>query len=582
MSTNTTSSLLQSKFTKDFISKSLEFIVEEVSKSVKQTITNRILEYTVETAKKCSFLKTILHKENLPIDKIYFPLKVQSFNQVIATNKIKDLFAGNNRVVLEGKGGSGKTTFIRYCYINSVKSNFKIPVLLNLRDFNLIDLSENKKKKDIINNIFYKETISLLLFNKIGISSDVISKMFDSGRFLFILDGYDELDYKIKNYILKDIEEFIISFSKNNYLITTRPYTDATRLTNFTYFEICGLDEKTEIEPFIKQQLFNNSELAENIISTLRLSSSKKYLPLLSNPLFLLLFINSFESYPKLPPKKSSFYWQVFDALFEKHETFSKSGYRRNKLSELKREDFEFVLNSFSFASYFQSQFSFNQMYFEKVLREIKKKYKTKFEPTDFVEDLKVTLSIIVEEGNELSFVHRTLQEYFTARYLSFLDEKDKHSFFRKLASKQIREISHTFLLELISELYPIEYSKYYLTEHIKAFFKTFDATFSSRHPTIGDSTSSVRCFENLWQLLSFSKDICELASDFIRHNQTNYNQGSQVLLVAKEKEDMLLATNMLILYRNQDNFLERIDEHFKRVSETNQPFIDFALYPTR
>lgn len=572
-------SILSTTTAKNFVSKSLDSIVENVSTKIKQTIQNRITEYTVETARKCSFLKTILHKENISIDKIYFPLKIKSYNNVIVPRKVNDLFSDGNRIVIEGKGGSGKTTLIRYFYINSVKSNYKIPVLLNLRDFNLIDLSENKKKKEIINNTFFKETVSHLLFNKIGINSEIIIRMFDTGKFLFILDGYDELNYNIKSYILKDIEEFIVRFAKNNYLITTRPYTDATRLTDFITYEICGLDEEKEIGPFVMQQLFKNKDLADSIISTLRLSSSKTYLPLLANPLFLILFINSFESYPKLPPKKSSFYWQVFDALFEKHETFSKSGYRRPKLSGLKREEFEFVLNSFSFVSYFQSQFNFGQVYIEKTLREIRKVYKTKFEPTDFIEDLKVTLSIIIEDGSDLSFIHRTLQEYFTTRYLSTLNEKDKHKFFKKLAYKQTRETNHTFLLELISELYPNEFSQYYIPEHIKAFMEIFDSIFTSQRPTISDCMSSIKTFENLLELITYSKDINNIFNAFLKFNQTNYDQSNRSLFTTDNKTDIQAAIKMLIVYRNKEKLLEEIDEYFKRISENNQPFIDFALY---
>lgn len=577
--TKLTSSILSSTIAKNFITKSFDNVVNEVSAQVKQTIQNRIIEYTVETARKCSHLKTILHKENIAIDKIYFPLKLQSYSNNIAPTKTKDLFKENNRIVIEGKGGSGKTTFIKYFYINAVKSSFKIPVLLNLRDFNLIDFSENRKKKEIINNIFFKEIVSHLLFNKIGINSNIIIQMFDSGKLLFILDGYDELSYNIKSYVLKDIEEFIVRFPKNNYIITTRPYTDATRLTNFTTYEICGLDEKNEIDSFIKQQLFKNIDLSDSIISALKLNSSKKYLPLLTNPLFLILFINSFESYPKLPPKKSSFYWQVFDALFEKHETFSKSGYRRPKLSELKREEFEFILNSFSFVSYFQSKFNFDTIYLEKTLREIRKTYKIKFEPTDFIEDLKVTLTILIEDGTELSFIHRTLQEYFTTKFLSTLNEKDKHKFFKKLAHKQVKEISHTFLLELISELYPNEFSQYYLPEHIKIFLEIFDSTFTSSLPTIKDCTNSLKSFENFTELISFSKVINEVYNSFLKHNQTNYNQGNQILYVTKDKTDIQLAINMLILHRNKEKLLDKIEEYLKNISDNNQPFIDFALY---
>jgi predicted NACHT family NTPase len=574
-----TKSILSTTSAKNFITKSLDNAVENVTDKLKQTIQNRIIEYTVETARKCSYIKTILHKENISINKIYFPLKLKSETTQFLPSKVKDLFAENNKITIVGKGGCGKTTFIKYIYINSVKTNFKIPILLNLRDFNLIDLAENKKKKEIINNIFYKEVLSHLLFNKIGVSSDAIIQMFDSGKFLFILDGYDELNYNIKSYVLKDIEDFILRFSKNNYLITTRPYTDATNLSNFTSYEICGLDLQSEIKPFILQQLFKNTELANSIVEALKLSSSNQYLPLLTNPLFLILFLNSFESYPKLPPKKSTFYWQVFDALFEKHETFSKSGYRRPKISELKREDFEFVLNGFSFISYFHSKFNFDQLYIEKTLREIKKTYNKVFEPTDFLEDLKITLSILIEDGNDLSFIHRTLQEYFTARYLGVLNENGKHSFFKKLAHKQINESSHNFLLELISELYPSEYSQYYLPEHMLIFLEKFDYTFTSENLTSEDCNNTLSAFKNLKELVYFSKDISYMFNLSLEHNKNNYSQSKADLISKKCNNLTDDIVKMLIMYRNKENLKEKIEMHFKRITENNLPFIDFALY---
>lgn len=299
-----------------------------------------------------------------------------------------------------------------------------------------------------------------------------IIEMFDSGKFLFILDGYDEIFQNIKEYILKDIEDFIVRFPKNNYLITTRPYTDVTRLVSFTNFEICGLDPDLEINPFIIKQLFNNKALADSIIVTLQESSSKKYIPLLTNPLFLILFLNSYESYPKLPPKKSTFYWRVFDAVYEKHETYSKGGYRRPKVSELNREKFEFVLNSFSLVSYFQGKFNFDEPYLEATLRVIKKEYELSFESNNFIEDLKITLSLLIEDGNTLSFSHRTLQEYFTAKYLNTLDEVEKFEFLKRLACQQIANQNHTFLLELISELYPSEYGKYFIPEYINPSYR--------------------------------------------------------------------------------------------------------------
>ena len=66
--------------------------------------------------------------------------------------------------------------------------------------------------------------------------------------FLFLNDAHDEVSYEIKEIVLIDMEEFIVRFSKNKYLITTRPYTDATRLSSFSIHTICELNQNPEIE----------------------------------------------------------------------------------------------------------------------------------------------------------------------------------------------------------------------------------------------------------------------------------------------------------------------------------------------
>ncbi|MCE2962308.1 MAG: NACHT domain-containing protein [Chitinophagales bacterium] len=574
--------ILQSDSTKSFISKVVNSVAQKATSHIMQIVQNRILEYTVETARKCSYLRTILHKENIPIDEIYYPLGIKNYGKTIIPKSAKDIFSENSKVVIVGKGGSGKSTFLKYYFINSVKDSYKIPIFINFRQFNEIDLSENKKRKEIINNIFYKEIVSHLLFQKVGIETDFVLSLFESGNMLFILDGYDELNYSIKSYLLNNLDEFIIRFPDNNYLITTRPYTDVTHLTNFTTYELCGLNVKNDFRLFIQKQLFNNKELAENIHDTLLKDSSEKYLPLLTNPLFFTLFINSYESYPKLPPKKSEFYWQVFDALYEKHETFSKATYVRPRLTMLKREEFEFVLYAFSFVSYFQSKFNFKKRYFEETLVEIKKSYHISFEIQSFIEDLKVTLSILVDEGNELLFIHRTLQEYFAAKFITSLNNTIKNDFFLKLSEKQVKSSEHNFLLEILSELFPIEYTQNYLPAHYKLFLTSFRGTYILSLPHEIAIEEIDKAFTNLIELTSYSNDFNEFIRTFLNTNRDKYNEFHPILKIlgTPSVQKWSKYKHMLILFYNQEKFEDSLEQFLKKKDDTVKPFIDFALYP--
>ena len=82
--------------------------------------------------------------------------------------------------------------------------------------------------------------------------------------------------------------------------------------------------------------------------------------------------------------------------------------------------------------------FNFNYSQFEEILREIIKDSKFNFNISNFLEDLKITIPLIVEDGNNLSFIHRSIQEYFTAKYLSMLNEYEKKDFLKFLSDNEL------------------------------------------------------------------------------------------------------------------------------------------------
>ncbi|WP_336959325.1 hypothetical protein [Chryseobacterium contaminans] len=564
-----------------YLGEKLKNIVEP---KLKQIISNKIIEYTTGNAKKFSYIKTILHKENVLLSKIYFPLKLKTINNIdlnLDIHNFDSFLEKVNNVTIIANGGSGKTTFIKKFYIECVVKSYKIPVIFNFRDFNEIEISKNTKKKKITENYMFIAFSGHLIFNKIGLDPRTLEKMFESGEFIFFLDGYDELDSEIKNIITKDFTDFVTKFSKNKFILTTRPFTAATNLEGFTNIYLSGIEGFEQIKIFIKKQLFNNEELASAIINTLKLKTNSKYLELLNNPLFLILFMNSYESYPKIPPKKSQFYWQVFDALFEKHETYSKSGYRRPKLSKLEREKFEFLLNAFAFISYFQNLFNFTQLQFESIIRDIIKNYKINLNIENYLEDLKVAMSLIIEDGNILSFIHRSIQEYFAARYIFNLNEDTRKDFLKELAAKHNHKGLHTFLLELISELYPYEFKKYYIKEHINQFYKSNQYKFEndiSMTQLEGSLKNVINSFKNFKEILFYSKEFTEIFNKFIRENTFTPNDNINLIISGKSIKDTQIATEILILNENKLAFFDLIDNFIVDIDNSNKPLIDFAF----
>src|SRR5690606_19978514 len=111
--------------------------------------------------------------------------------------------------------------------------------------------------------------------------------------------------------------------------------------------------------------------------------------------------------------------------------------YVREKLSGLSKDQFEEVLQLFSFLSYFEEKFLFPSNYLTDKLNTIKSKKKSlEFDNDKFIDDLQVAIGILNKDGLDYTFPHRSLQEYFAALYISKLSIDNKTTFYSKLKAE--------------------------------------------------------------------------------------------------------------------------------------------------
>lgn len=407
----------------------IEKLTALVGNEVQQTFSNRLLEYQVEEYKRNFFSKTILHRaEPKPLNEFYQPLFINLHKKNVAdkrvsTSSAKRLLNKYNYITVIGSAGSGKSTIVKYLYTNCFNEGFKIPIKIELRYLN--------EFKGSINDYIYNE---IFHFQKLGFSNSIIDRLLSSDSFVFFFDGYDELNSSIKSKTTKDIDSFVQKYPSNKYVITSRPYTSVDLLPLFTNFHVCDL-EPNEIAAFVKKQIPNSeSELAEKIIKAINKVENRSYNTFLSNPLLLSMFILTFQSYSDIPQKRSEFYDQVFDTLFSIHDAVSKLAYVREKISGLSKDQFEEILQLFSFLSYFEEKFLFPSNYLTDKLDIIKSKKKNlNFDNDKFIDDLQVAIGILNKEGLDYTFPHRSLQEYFGALYISKVSPENKRTLYNKL-----------------------------------------------------------------------------------------------------------------------------------------------------
>ena len=424
---------------------------------LKQFFNKGLKRYLEKQRDKYSHIKTLL-KGNTPIYlyDIYYHLKLRNDDKTIDTKSVKSLFLESNYVTIIGDAGSGKSTLVKHLFLNSISEKSGIPILIELRYL-------NDYNNDFQNYIYEK-----IFENKLSQNSDILERLLSNGKFVFFLDGFDELNSNIKTKVITSLNSFINTYDKNKFILTTRPYSDIEHLPLFHNYFVKRLDKDNgEIEGFIHKQLQNETELALKIVESVKGNKSVYIESFLTNPLLLSLYILTFQSDSSVPSEKSVFYRRVINVLFSEHDSKTKLGYPREKLTKLNQQQFEEVLKSFCFISYFESKFSWESDYVTEKLMRIKQNLNIiPFDNNDLIKDLKLALALWVDDNGMMSFAHRSLQEYFAALSIKHLNQIQNKRIYEKIITRfsSIRSLNEVEnFLSLCEEMDVINFKKYYL-----------------------------------------------------------------------------------------------------------------------
>ncbi|KAB1158564.1 NACHT domain-containing protein [Tenacibaculum aiptasiae] len=464
----------------------LNKIIERVFSNYLDSSSKRALEqdikiHLVNSYERFRLTKNLLFR-NEPIDfySNYLPLTLKGDNNFIRIKNPIEIIDNFHKTVILGKAGSGKTTLLKYILLKSIDNSNIIPIYLELRNF----VSEK--------NNFEKFVCDILSENY----SNEIKKLFNSGKFLFLFDGFDEINYTQGRDTIEQIQKFITKYSKNKFIITSRPGTNVESLDQFRIYEIAPLNVN-DVSLYIERLELSNHK-KEIFYNSIRQDSNfEQYL---STPLFLSIYINYIVSQNELniPKNKSIFFRNIIDTLFSKHDSISKLGYVRNKLSGLNKDELEYVSILLAFRALITSKHMFTKDNLITELELIKRNQKIEFENEKLIYDLTITVNILVLSTDYYSFPHILLLEYLASLFISRLPNNTKQSFYGKILKNNQIQLSPSllnFLYELdkqaflkgflipVMEDYNFSYSNGHLEmivdEFIKFNFKTNNKSIS-------------------------------------------------------------------------------------------------------
>ncbi len=320
------------------------------------------------------------------------------------------------KLMILGKPGAGKTTFLKYLAIQCNRGEFQadcVPIFVNLKDF-----TEAANKPDLLEYMGQQFSGSRVVEMRLITS---LKEVIAYGRALVLLDGLDEVREEDSSRVLKEIRDFSSQFRDNQFVITCRISALKYTFEKFTEVEIADFDDE-QIYTFASNWFQGKAVKAESFIK--RLEDNFRIKQLAANPLLLTLLCLVFEESGDFPTNHSELYKEGLDALLKKWD--AKRGIYRDqvyeKLSPQRKED---LLSKIALITFKQGDYFFKQKAAEQYITNYIRNLPTaNTDPEALQLDSEAVLRSIEAQHGLLvarakgiySFSHLTFHEYFTAR----------------------------------------------------------------------------------------------------------------------------------------------------------------------
>ncbi|MBK1987295.1 NACHT domain-containing NTPase [Sphaerospermopsis aphanizomenoides BCCUSP55] len=406
----------------------IDILVQEVREKIKPLIqercgTMRVLDMTQpiglnDIYTNVNILETITGRQRLKIEELFQQCTQEDFYRFgmgrITKERVPGLDAVKkySKLMILGKPGAGKTTFLKYLAIQCLEGVFHshlVPIFVTLKNF-----AEADNKPSLLEFICAEGSIRYF-------SSQDAEKLLTQGRMLILLDGLDEVKEEDSDRILKEISDFSSNFQQNQFVMTCRIAAKEYTFEKFTEVEVADFDEE-QIATFANNWFKNKPVKPENFIKHIK--DNQPIQELATSPLLLILLCLAFEESGDFPANRSELYKEGLDALLKKWD--AKRGIQRDqiykKLSVQRKED---LLSKIALTTFEQSEYFFKQKAAEKYIIEYIRNLPDasndlealQLDSEKILKSIEAQHGLLVERAKGIySFSHLTFHEYFTAR----------------------------------------------------------------------------------------------------------------------------------------------------------------------
>lgn len=311
------------------------------------------------------------------------------------------------QMIVLGDVGTGKSTTVLYLHLKDAEDGLKdsskpIPIYLELKNF------------------LEKDTVIGKVKGKLGIDNDLTEELLKRGRLNIYLDGLNEIENKIKPRVFKQINSMLDDYSKNFYLITSRPqhynreFDDQINGRKIPVFQLQKMKDN-QIDDFLNK----NGKQVKNYILQ-EINQNERLKKIIQTPLMLIMLIAVVIKEGRIPSEKGKIIRAFMFSLYDREQ---------RQIIDFDKDIFHLLLCFLGFQSRDLTGSNSGldrDEYILPLLEQRKTQLGIQVNLLDFLRKA-IDLNILVDDDNQFSFSHELYQEYYAAEYLHQLIKANSH-----------------------------------------------------------------------------------------------------------------------------------------------------------
>jgi predicted NACHT family NTPase len=278
------------------IGAALERIGSSLKTSVK-TLAADAEPHLAITFERCSQIKTILNRSHpAQILDIYENARFKFGNESVDDYTLIENLHRHRNVIITGTGGGGKTIFMRYLWLSVfVNSQGRIPVFVELRRIN------EMSSTDLMTYVH-----RTIVDSRSKITREQFNDAVSSGLFLFIFDGFDEVNKEKRDAVGSQIRDIAQNNLELTVVVSGRPDHEFESWQYFRNFVVRPL-AKEQVISLIKK-LNYDEKMKKKFVQRIRKDLFRSHSIFLSNPLLATMMLLTFVQFTEIPEKTFIFY----------------------------------------------------------------------------------------------------------------------------------------------------------------------------------------------------------------------------------------------------------------------------------